>query len=705
MAQGFRTAIVREIRVDAEAAATVDVALEIGLADMVVVTASKFDEEVINAPATATVIPEQTIRELPSQNLAELLRAVPGMNVVQTSAAQTGVVSRAAGGAMPGTQLVLIDGRTIYQDFVGYASWELVPTGFDEVKQMEVIRGPASAVWGAYAMNGVINIITKPPREMLGTTLTLGAGTFNRSGGAAESNTGSLYYVNAAHAQALNDRWSFKVTAGAYTQDAFARPQGAIPNPFHTPYPTFPNKGTTRPKADARVDYDLPDGKQRLTFAGGYVSADGIVPGAAGGLEGRSSSNYGKVNYARGDLKITAYANIYALKGKFLLVPGLDRQPILQRSKAQTYHFEFDDSRMVPAKHLINYGGSFRHLEVNSSIMPGAKPRNEGGAYFQDEILISEHFRWIAGARIDKFNFLKGVVLSPRTTFMVKPAPGQTFRLSYNRAYVAPSVFMTYMRMFFLSGFDLGLIDPQFAGNYFTFPMCFCANTDVKEQSLNAYEVGYTASVTKGRASLGAAFYVNDSKQDFGWRQIASYTSQNPPPGWPLPPFVLDALIAANAFGPGMGLPSVSSTYNLGKVRNKGLELNADVRFNRWLAGYANYSWQAKPTGKESEIALVNLPPAHRFNAGLSFDYKRYLGNISVGYTGSAYWRDVLSALYNGPTKAFTVVNVSAGVRWGRGGRYMAMLKVSDLANTRVQNHVYGDILKRQITGELRVRF
>jgi outer membrane receptor protein involved in Fe transport len=57
-------------------------------------------------------------------------------------------------------------------------------------------------------MNGVVNIVTKPPREMLGTTFTVGIGTFDRSGGAAESGTGSLYYAKVAHARALNDRWA-----------------------------------------------------------------------------------------------------------------------------------------------------------------------------------------------------------------------------------------------------------------------------------------------------------------------------------------------------------------------------------------------------------------------------------------------------------------------------------------------------------------
>jgi len=255
-----------------------------------------------------------------------------------------------------------------------------------------------------------------------------------------------------------------------------------------------------------------------------------------------------------------------------------------------------------------------------------------------------------------------------------------------------------------MNGIDLGLIDPQLAGNYFSFPVRIAGNKDLKEQSLNAYEAGYAASLVRDRIHLGAAFYLNDSQGDFTWNQVGSYTSQSPPPGWPLPPFVPDAMIAANALGPGKGLPSLLSTQNLGKVRNKGLELSADASLNRYLTANTNYSWQARPEPKDFDISLLNLPPRNRFNAGLSLDYKRYLGNVSVGYVGSAYWNDVINPIYSGPTKAYTMVNASGGVRWG-GGKYITMLKVANLANTPVQNHVWGDILKRQITGEIRMRF
>jgi outer membrane receptor protein involved in Fe transport len=705
--QGFRTATFREIKVDAEATvAIVDATLQIGLADVVVVTASKFEEEVVNAPATATVISEQAIRHSLSQNVADLLRSVPGMNVIQTSAREFNVAGRTASGVLPSAQLALIDGRTIYDDWSGSIAWDGLPMNLDEVGQVEVIRGPASAVWGANAMNGVINIITKPPREMLGTTFALGIGTFNRSVGEADSGRGSLYYVNATHAQVLSDRWAFKIAGGAYTQDPFARPEGMIPNPYHMTYPLFDNKGTTQANLDARTDNDLPDGKQHFSFSGGYGSSGGIMYGGLGPwkIHPGSMKSYGKVDYVRGALRITGYTNISSATFTNLLLVDPAGQPIQGEAKTHTYDIEFGNSSMVQAKHLISYGGNFRHAGFDSSLTPGGNGRNEGGVYFQDEILASKHFRWVVGARIDKFDNLKGVVLSPRTTLLVKALPDQTFRVSYNRAYMAPSVMMNYWQSLFLSGIDLGLIDPQLSGNYFAYPVNVVGNRDLKEQSLNAYEVGYTALIAKGRASLGASFYINDSKGDFYTPQTDSYTSQAPPPGWPLPPFVLDALIAANAFGPGLGLPSLYTYGNRGRVRNKGLELSADAALNRHITGFANYSWQARPESRSFDVSALNQPPAHRFNAGIRFDYKRYLGNVSVGYVGSAQWNDVLGVLYGGPTKAYTAVNADAGVRWGRGQKYMAVVKVSNLTNTPIQNHLFGDILKRQISGEFRVR-
>ena len=108
------------------------------------------------------------------------------------------------------------------------------------------------------------------------------------------------------------------------------------------------------------------------------------------------------------------------------------------------------------------------------------------------------------------------------------------------------------------------------------------------------------------------------------------------------------------------------------------------------------------PTG--FDISELNLPAKNRVNVGTSFSYDRFLGNISVSYSDSAFWQDVLDDRYHGTTKAYTLVNGGFGVRWAR-NRVTTSIKATNLANQAVQQHVFGDILKRQVVGELRVQF
>src|SRR5688500_11831584 len=198
--------------------------------ETVVVSASRTEEKLINAPATMTVIGEQTIQSAPTQNFAELLRTVPGLNITQVSARDINVTSRGATGTLATGQLALLDGRSLYQDFFGFVMWDFLPVNLNEIKQVEVIRGPASAVWGANALNGVVNVITKSPREMPGTSAILGVGGFDRQSdsAAAKQGSGTMFYISGTHAKAVNDRVAFKISAGGYSQDPYSRPTGAI---------------------------------------------------------------------------------------------------------------------------------------------------------------------------------------------------------------------------------------------------------------------------------------------------------------------------------------------------------------------------------------------------------------------------------------------------------------------------------------------
>ena len=159
--------------------------------------------------------------------------------------------TRGATGTLATGQLALLDGRSLYQDFFGFVMWDFLPVNLNEIKQIEVIRGPASAVWGANAFHGVVNVISKSPREIQGTSVTVGLGTMNRSVNDDDAGNGSLVYFSGTHAQAINDRWAFKLSGGGYSQDALPRPTGLIPGspPPGTAYPAFKNTGTDAAQA------------------------------------------------------------------------------------------------------------------------------------------------------------------------------------------------------------------------------------------------------------------------------------------------------------------------------------------------------------------------------------------------------------------------------------------------------------------------
>jgi iron complex outermembrane receptor protein len=163
--------------------------------EQVVVTVSKSEQELVNAPATVSIVTSETIQNSPAANVGDLLRTVPGVNVTQMSARDINIVSRGASSTLATSQLALVDGRSIYLDFFGMVMWDLVPGNTQDIRQIEVIRGQTSAVWGANAMTSVVNIITKTPRELaaeVGSSFTVRAGGFGRKTVPGTLGAGSL---------------------------------------------------------------------------------------------------------------------------------------------------------------------------------------------------------------------------------------------------------------------------------------------------------------------------------------------------------------------------------------------------------------------------------------------------------------------------------------------------------------------------------
>jgi outer membrane receptor protein involved in Fe transport len=711
------------------------------LSDTVIVSASRTEDTLGLAPATMSLVGTLAIETTPSSNLADLLRGVPGVNVIQMSARDVNLTSRHATSTLTNTELGLVDGRSIYQNFFGAVLWDFVPSNTSDIKQIEIVRGPASVVWGANAVDGVVNIVTKTPRESPGTIVTVGGGLFSHDAGSTVGQgPGALGNASVSVTRVPNARWAYRLSAGYFHSDALPRPAGQIPliedprapgatvggasypgDANGAPGAAFVNRGTSQPKFDIRVDQEISGG--RVTYAGGFSGTSGIVHTALGpfDIDPGSFMGYGRVGYRKGGLTLNAFVNaVNASAPNLLLVDGGTGKPLHLDLKSQTYDVEAGDTRAL-GRHVLTFGANARHEAFDVTIAPAAKTRNELGAYLQDEFVFPRA-RIAVGARVDDFGNLPGAIVSPRAVLTYTPSPNHTFRLSYNRAFLAPSVIDNALDIRFFTPLDLSGLAPfvpaplqSLLGNAFPLvvravgsdvPINGSPRPPLKEESLTAYELGYSVAIGT-RTTVAASFYINDRERSIRFVPLSPavdpYTPANPPPGWFLGSDTV-ALLAQL----GVVLPRTAYSFaNLGPVRDKGVEVSVEHRLRRALVISGSYSWQARPAIRPAAdpfpATALGLPPTNRFNAGVDFDTARFLGSAGMNYADKAFWSDVLTSQYFGYSNHYTMVNGSFGMKWSQ-GRIITLIKGTNLLNEAIQQHVFGDVITRAATLEIRIK-
>ena len=181
------------------------------------------------------------------------------------------------------------------------------------------------------------------------------------------------------------------------------------------------------------------------------------------------------------------------------------------RINTRTYDLSLKDTRFLGGRHLFSYGASARFVTLDFTLAPLGDGRSEQGLYVNDEIFLSDRWRWIVGTRADRISIFDNIVLSPRTTLIFKPTPTQSFRVSYNRAFRAPSLSNTFIDV--LVGqeatFDLRPVFRGFFGaltipdsalpapvNY-TIPIGVVGNPSLLQETLTAYEVGWSGGAQR----------------------------------------------------------------------------------------------------------------------------------------------------------------------------------------------------------------
>jgi iron complex outermembrane receptor protein len=155
------------------------------LMNIEVTSVSKKEQNISKAASAVFVITSEDISRSGANNIPDLLRMVPGVEVAQINSSQWAISVRGFNGQYSNKLLVLVDGRTVYSPMFSGVFWDAQDVLLEDIDRIEVIRGPGATVWGANAVNGVINIITKKASDSQGGLVTAGAGSYEHGFGAA----------------------------------------------------------------------------------------------------------------------------------------------------------------------------------------------------------------------------------------------------------------------------------------------------------------------------------------------------------------------------------------------------------------------------------------------------------------------------------------------------------------------------------------
>jgi outer membrane receptor protein involved in Fe transport len=649
--------------------------------DTVIVTAGRTEQLLINAPAATTVISDVAIARTPGDDFGDLLRNVPGVNIAQTSARDINMTARGATNALANSQLVLLDGRSVYLDFFGFVMWDLLPIQASEIERIEVVRGPGSAVWGANAMSGVTNVITRRPADIEGTRIVLGTP-----------------YANLVHARG-DDDFAFKIAAGYFDESAYDRPKGTIPgsNPPQQ-YPDFENEGTTQKRVNVRFDWGIEDGY--IAVGAGSARTSGILHTGLGPFDVRSDSELShlQADWHKGTAHVGVSVQSFDSGGNSLLTLAANGLPLGFDFTAETYIVDASNTNVVGGRHVVTYGGNIKRHDFNLDIAPRADNKDEWGIFVQDEILLGDRLRWLIGVRYDDIDPLSNGVLTPRTSLLYSLAPDHTLRLSYNEAFRTPSSINSFL--------DVSILQPLAPGIGVSADAF--GNALLTEERLEAYEIGYTGFLANGM-SVSASIYRNDKRDSIDFFVSDVYGPANlPMPGPLLPP----ALIPCFAVAPGSSpacpngglaglVPSGFSYRNIGRTVDRGAEFALEQDRGDWYWWF-NTSWQDDPDIRGASADEINRAPEWRANVGLGQDSGRFFWNTIVNYQSESYWADVLYA--RAATEAFTQVNASVGWRL-RDENMTFSLIGQNVFDRRLQQHIFGDIIERRLDAQFSYQF
>jgi len=528
------------------------------LGELSVSAVSKHAEPLFASPSAVSAVTAAEADRYGFNSIADALRLVPGVQVSQESAYTWDIGIRGFVGITSTKLLVLMDGRTVYSPFYGGVDWSEANMQMQDLDRIEVVRGPGATLWGANAVNGVINIISKDARDTQG-------GYFSLRGGTADGLDANLRY---------GGEWGANTWYRVYVTDTDTRNAPSEPDVDGYRY------AFSELRAGFRTDTETSD-TLHLTFQGEVADLKHYetTPDPTTGFEVGSGDSHrpedilGRLHWhdnGGDELTVQFYADATpdSVSPAEYAVPG-GTGTFSVADRGGDFDLDITDRLKLGERDDLVWGGGFRWTLIDLQIADNSalsvqEPRVIQRLYnlfFQDEIVLApDRLRLTAGSKLERDDYI-GWQLLPSLRLAFTPSANQTWWLAASRAVRSPSSSERDVRINYQE-IPAGQVSPL--GQILPYPVLVAldGSSTFHQETLTAYEAGW-------RNRWGTTVTTDVTVYDNEYRDL-----RNPMEVYGMqfqPPMALVDLVAANT----------------GRARGYGAEASANwrVRDGWTLAG------------------------------------------------------------------------------------------------------------------------
>jgi iron complex outermembrane receptor protein len=536
------------------------------LLQVTVTSVSRKPQSLSTSPAAVFVISQDDIRRSGARTIPDALRMVPGVQVAQVDASTWAVTARGSNGIYANKLLVLMDGRTLYDPLFSGVYWDTQETTLASVERIEVIRGPGAALWGANAVNGVINIITKNAKDTHGLNATVATGTSTK------------FETNVQWGGEIGNNIDYRVFGKYFSRDGFAEEQdGKIYDDW--------NMG----RIGGRLDWSAGT-NDTLTITSEYYEGDVGQNVLRNSLTPPASVSTNIDREPMGVFVNIDWNHTISDTSNFQIRTYYDyreHRGLAPETEQDTYDLDLQHRFRPWSRHDIVWGFGLRNTmdetrgDETITLTPSQRTQRRYSGFIQDEIrVIGDEVFLTLGTKVEKNNF------SPANDFEWSPnlrlswliSDTSTLWGSVARAIRTPSRIEQDAEI-------LGLVDPPGTPtnpNPVPFVLTILGNPEFDNEEVTTYELGYRAQPFQS-ITVDIALFYNHYKELR--RTVSPPMPICQPAGLP----VSDPNCFAMGFPDYVELPI--TFINQAHQDTSGIEIAATYNASEWWRLYGAYSY------------------------------------------------------------------------------------------------------------------